>query len=50
MKKLKDKSKARRFPHKTSPEAIEIYATRRGIQTGLDMSEAFELVVSIRGI
>jgi LmbE family N-acetylglucosaminyl deacetylase len=42
------KSEIRDFPHPRSPEAIKINAKRRGLQVGLELSEAFEIVRLIR--
>jgi LmbE family N-acetylglucosaminyl deacetylase len=44
----KYKSEIRDFPHPRSAEAVEIYARRWGIQTGLMAAEAFEAVRIVR--
>ncbi len=42
-------SEIRDYPHPRSPKAIEIIAKRWGVNIGLEMAEAFELVRCIRG-
>lgn len=36
------------FPHPRSPEAIKIYAQRRGIEVGFNYAEAFQLIRKIK--
>lgn len=42
------KSEIMEYPHPRSPEAIKIYAKRWGIQAGLQVAEAFEIIRMIR--